>query len=114
MNQFDLTASPMLTDFTNTPNFTPWDHVPNQVPLDQGVGDTRVPSNPLEKAWKQTKAEMFKGKSTKADAEDPYTLNHLTWYEATGFKRAYPGETKVRPPSDFADRLAHFLPKNDD
>ena len=40
MNQFDLMASPMRTDFTNTPppeNFQPWTHVPNQVPLNQGV-----------------------------------------------------------------------------
>ena len=41
MNQFDLVASPMRTDFVKgTPpadNFQPWTHVPNQVPLDQGV-----------------------------------------------------------------------------
>jgi len=41
----------------------------------------------------------------KPDAEDPDTVNHLAWYEATDFKRPYPGETKVRPPSDFAGLL---------
>jgi hypothetical protein len=49
--------------------------------------------------------QIFAGKSTKPDSEDPDTVNHLTWYEATNFKRPYPGETKVRPPTDFKDRL---------
>jgi YVTN family beta-propeller protein len=114
LNQFDLVASPMTTDFTDTPpaaNFQPWTHVANQVPLDLGVpGVSNPPSaspiNDLEKAWKKTKTEMFAGKMNKPDSEDVYTLNHLIWYEATGFKRPYPGETKVRPPSEFAARLA--------
>jgi YVTN family beta-propeller protein len=107
LNQFDLVASPMLTDFTNTPNFTPWDHVPNQVPLDLGVrGGTAASLSPMEKAWKAAKTRMFAGRTTKPDSEDADTLNHLIWYEATGFKRPYPGETKVRPPSEFADRIA--------
>ena len=43
LNQFDLIASPMLTDFTNTPNTAPWTHVANQVPLDMGVtGSTAI------------------------------------------------------------------------
>jgi hypothetical protein len=29
------------------------------------------------------------------------TVNHLTWYEATGFTRPYPGEKTVRPASAF-------------
>jgi phospholipase C len=111
LNQFDLVASPMFTDFvTGTPpaaNFAPWTHVPNQVALDYGVAASNAPMNDLEKAWKKTKAQMFAGKMNKPDSEDVYTLNHLIWYEATGFKRPYPGEAAVRWPSEFADRLAH-------
>jgi len=114
MNQFDLLASPMFTDFTNTPHFGAWDHVPNEVPLDQGVTSQTAPVNELEKAWRATKVQMFAGKSTKPDSEDPVVMNHLTWYEATGFKRPFPGETKVRPPSDFADRIAHPPAGDDD
>ncbi len=110
MNQFDLVASPMRTAFTNNPptsNFKPWMHVRNQVPLNQGVGEKEVNTKgsdrlkALRAAWRQKKAEIFAGKLTKPDAEDPDTVNHLNWYEATGFKRPYPGESTVRPPSDF-------------
>ncbi len=111
MNQFDLVASPMRTAFVEgTPpaaNFKPWTHVPNQVPLDQGVtaSAANTKESPaiksLRAAWLQKKAEIFAGKLTKPDAEDPDAVNHLNWYMATGFKRPYPGETTVRPPSDF-------------
>jgi hypothetical protein len=111
MNQFDLVASPMRTDFVKgTPpadNFKPWTHVPNQVALTEGVSASSddPTSNPkvkaLRAAWLQKKAQIFAGKLRKPDSEDPDTVNHLNWYEATGFKRPYPGESTVRPPSDF-------------
>jgi hypothetical protein len=118
MNQFDLVASPMRTAFTlATPpakNFEPWTHVPNQVSLDQGVAGGaaqpnvkhKVAKNPkslkdLKEAWLQKKVELFAGKLTRPDAEDPEAVNHFNWYMSTGFKRPYPGESKVRPPSDF-------------
>jgi hypothetical protein len=106
MNQFDLVASPMRTAFVKgTPpkaNFAPFTHVPNQVPLDMGVTvASNEPINGLKKAWRKAKLQMFAGKMTKPDSHDPDTLNHLIWYEATGFKRPYPGEKKVRPPTEF-------------
>jgi hypothetical protein len=113
MNQFDLVASPMRTDFVKNKSeahFEPFDHVLNQIPLDQGVASSKNnlkgPAGALAKAWGKAKLKIFAGKSTKPDSEDPDTVNHLTWYEATGFTRPYPGETKVRPPTDFKDRLA--------
>ncbi len=111
MNQFDLVASPMRTAFVKgTPpadNFKPWAHVKNQVPLDEGVVASAAPTTDspqvvaLRKAWLQKKAEIFAGKLTRPDAEDPDAVNHLNWYLTTGFKRPYPGEKTVRPPSDF-------------
>ena len=111
MNQFDLIASPMRTDFVKgTPpaeNFLPWTHVLNEVPLDQGVGandDNTKGSGRLKAlraAWLQKKAEIFAGKLTKPDSEDPDTVNHLNWYMSTGFTKPYPGENTVRPPSEF-------------
>ncbi len=111
MNQYDLVASPMRTDFVKgTPpagNFEPWTHVANQVPLNQGVGQNEDHSKDSHKvqdlraAWLRKKAEIFAGKLTKPDAEDPDTVNHLNWYMSTGFTRPYPGESTVRPPSEF-------------
>jgi YVTN family beta-propeller protein len=130
MNQFDLVASPITTVFvtgTSEANFAPFTHLPNEVPLDMGVmasnepvnglgkaskkaklkmfaGKMTKPDEPvngLEKAWRKMKLKMFAGKMTKPDAQDPDTLNHLIWYEATGFKRPYPGEKTVRPPTEF-------------
>ncbi|HZD48590.1 MAG TPA: bifunctional YncE family protein/alkaline phosphatase family protein [Silvibacterium sp.] len=112
MNQFDLVASPMRTAFVEgTPpaaNFKPWTHVKNQVPLDQGVTTTTATNTTdspavkaLRAAWLQKKTQIFAGKLTRPDSEDPDTVNHLNWYMSTGFKRPYPGEKMVRPPSDF-------------
>ena len=47
------------------------------------------------------KAQVFAGKYQKPDSENPDVVNHLDWYEATGFKVPYPGETKVLPASAF-------------
>jgi len=111
MNQFDLVASPMRTAFVKgTPpagNFKPWTHVANQVPLDDGVtasaaDTTRSPKvKALREAWLQKKTQIFAGKLSKPDSEDPDTVNHLNWYMSTGFVRPYPGEKTVRPPSEF-------------
>jgi len=111
MNQFDLIASPMRTAFVKgkppAKNFLPWTHVRNQVPLNQGVGADEANTKgsatikALRAGWLQKKAEIFAGKLTKPDSEDPDTVNHLNWYMSTGFKRPYPGESTVRPPSDF-------------
>jgi YVTN family beta-propeller protein len=110
MNQFDLTATPMRTDFTNTPpdsNFLPWTHVANDIPLNQGVtssaedksGSPKIKA--LRAGWLQKKKQIFAGKLTRPDSEDPDTVNHLNWYMATGFTRPYPGEKTVRPASEF-------------
>ena len=117
MNQFDLVASPMSTLFMEKPpvdNFKPWSHVPNLIPLDTGVqlasvtpaADESAAVKALKVGWMKKKAQVFAGKHTKPDSEDPDTVNHLNWYEATNFSRPYPGEAKVRPASDFKHRKA--------
>jgi YVTN family beta-propeller protein len=127
MNQSDLVASPMATLFLDNPpadNFLPWTHVPTQVPLNTGVSQTPTetaipscPAKPVKKArstkvespavkalragWMAKKAAIFAGHYGQPDVEDSDTVNHLNWYEATGFTRPYPGEKTVRPASDF-------------
>jgi YVTN family beta-propeller protein len=120
MNQFDLVASPMRTAFVTgdapASNFKAWTHVPNTIPLNDGVSATASnktlsPSvQALKTAWLQKKAQIFAGKLTKPDSEDPDTVNHFNWYMSTGFTVPYPGESKVRPPSEFNNPA----PKGDD
>jgi hypothetical protein len=124
MNQFDLVASPMRTLFIDNPpqsNFLPWTHVPSQIPLTMGVNQTATQSIPgatpsirthgdpkesspvraLRSSWMKMKAEIFAGKQHTPDSENPDIVNHLDWYEATGFTQPYPGESKVLPASAF-------------
>jgi hypothetical protein len=69
----------------------------------------------LRKAWMDTRKKMFAGKhQVMADSEDTETVNHLNWYEATGFTRPYPGEDKVRPPTDFPNRFKERHEDDDD
>jgi YVTN family beta-propeller protein len=123
-------------------NFLPWTHVCNGIPLNQGVTQTptqTIPSpNPpacvlaatsasakaqtatesaavraLRAGWMKKKAEIFAGKYQIPDSEDPDTVRHYNWYEATGFKVPYPGEKKVRPASEFK-RKAPVADTDDD
>jgi YVTN family beta-propeller protein len=116
MNQFDLVASPMATAFVQgdppRSNFAPFTHLANIVPLDKGVKEDSYPKGATARQWRAAKAKIFEGKSTRPDSEDPDTVAHLAWYEATDFKRPYPGESRVRPPSDFKDRFG--TPAGDD
>jgi YVTN family beta-propeller protein len=121
MNEFDLVTSPMRTFFCDNPpatNFQAWTHVPNDIPLDQGVTTGQVKTDSpvvaaLRAGWLNKKTEIFKGKLTKPDSEDPDTVNHLDWYEATGFTRPYPGEKTVRPATEF-NRPAPAADDDDD
>jgi len=121
----------MSTLFLDNPpadNFLPWTHVAAGVPLTYGVSQTATQTLPpscsaapavkpqstaqstqkdspkvkaLRAGWMRKKGEIFAGNYHRPDVEDSDTVNHLNWYESTNFTRPYPGETKVRPASDF-------------
>jgi YVTN family beta-propeller protein len=128
MNQNDLVASPASEIFIDNPpanNFLPWAHVPNGVPLNLGVNqtptETAIPgatasvspltypgmaaaAKALQAAWLKAKAQIFAGKSQIPDAEDPNIVAHYDWYDATGYSVPFPGEKKVRFPSEFKSK----------
>ncbi len=113
MNQNDLVASPMYEIFVNNPpttNFLPWNHVQNVLPLTQGTtAKLQLPTQDLkvvalQAGWLKKKAQIFAGKYHIPDSEDPDTVMHYNWYEATGFVVPFPGEKTVRPASDFKKR----------
>ncbi|HEY1808545.1 MAG TPA: bifunctional YncE family protein/alkaline phosphatase family protein [Acidobacteriaceae bacterium] len=123
MNQNDLVASPMKTLFTDHPqkaNFLPWRHVLNCVPLTYGVTGYTAPANvtpqvgcgvsdvamtpaakALQIAWQKKKAEIFAGKYHLPDSEDPNTVSHYDWYDATQYMVPFPGDKTVLAPSAF-------------
>ncbi len=110
MNQNDLVASPMSEIFIDNPpavNFLPWSHVQNGIALDEGTtAKLKLPTKDpkveaLQAGWLKKKTEIFAGKYHIPDSEDPDTVRHYNWYEATGFVRPFPGEKTVRPASDF-------------
>ncbi len=123
-------------------NFNPWTSVAAGVPLNYEVNQTPTQTLPaacyagtkvkgqpnlrprstqaespavkaLRAGWMAKKAEIFAGNYQRPDVEDSDTVNHLDWYEATGFMRPYPGENKVRPASDF-NRAAPTKADDDD
>ena len=115
MNQFDLVASPMRTAFVKgTPpaeNFAAVDARAEPGPAGPRALQRAQPTQTgspqvkaLRAAWLQKKAEIFAGKLTKPDSEDPDTVNHLNWYMSTGFTRPYPGENTVRPRANSTTR----------
>jgi YVTN family beta-propeller protein len=118
MNQFDLVATPMRDIFTNTPNLTPWDHVPSNIDLTTGascstsasaaVATTATPAAAAaQTAWTAWKKETFAGMASHTpDVVDEDVLNHYDWYAAHNFDKAYPGETRVRMPSEFRSAFA--------
>ena len=123
MNQNDLVASPMYEIFTDNPpaaNFLPWSHVQNELLLDLGTtAKLELPTKDpkvlaLQAGWLKKKAEIFAGKYHTPDSEDPDTVRHYNWYEATGFVVPFPGEKTVRPASDFNNPAPTTTDDDDD
>jgi hypothetical protein len=101
MTQFELVASPMTTAFTDTPNLAPFTHLPATIALDTFPGQgTATRHAALERAWMRESERLLRGKEDKADAVDDDALNHVIWYAATGFDRAYPGEEEISVPKE--------------
>ena len=122
MNQNDLVASPMTEIFINNinspsqlpaNNLLAWSHVANGTPLTETSSGTLAKlqkTNPkaavLAAGWIKKKNDIFAGKYHMPDSEDPNTVSHYNWYEATGFTVPFPGEKTVRPASDFNNHKA--------
>ncbi|MEV5537028.1 phosphoesterase [Saccharopolyspora shandongensis] len=119
MNQKDTAASPMHRAFSPHADFTPYNAVPNQVPLTDGLKTmpecgadvpaqpalttTSVPADKQQLAmrWADWKAQQHaNGTADKVDAFNPAQLNHLGWYEATGWEKPFPGEDTFYAPAD--------------
>ena len=50
------------------------------------------------------------GANAEPDYADPEQMNHLTWYETSGWTKPYPGESKIFAPNDVPGA---FIPSSD-
>ncbi|MFE0516151.1 alkaline phosphatase family protein [Streptomyces sp. NPDC058964] len=124
MNQKDSAASPMRGAFTRHADYTPFMALPNRTPLTDGLKtppscglDTPAPQDPsaapvpsskvpadkrelaaLWDAWKSK--QRLTGPNAVPDYANPAQMNHFTWYQTHGWKKPYPGETRIFAPKD--------------
>ncbi|MEV5706477.1 alkaline phosphatase family protein [Actinoallomurus sp. NPDC052274] len=134
MNQKDSAATPMSAAFTNKPDYTPFTALPNRTSLTLGLStppscglDTPAAQNPKAAAvpsakvpaaeqpvaakWQAWKAKQpFTGPNAKADSANPEQMNHFSWYEAHGWTKPYPGETKIYAPDQVPGA---YIPSSD-
>ena len=90
MNQFDLSAEPMIDCFTETPDFTPYKALENNIPLDEL-------NPPLESL--SGDALYWAKKSLEQDLEDvdridEDTFNRIIWHAVKGYDVPYPGSAE--------------------
>ena len=81
MNQFDASATPMTSCFTNEIDLTPYTAAPNNIPLDQlnpKVADIR---EPRQRHWAEVSLKLPLDDIDEADED---TLNRVLWHAARG------------------------------
>jgi hypothetical protein len=100
MNQFDASATPMTSCFTDQIDLTPYTSVPNNIPLDQlnpKVSDIR---DPRQRHWAEVSLQMPLDDIDEADED---TLNRVLWHAARGRDDTYPAWAVLPEPEEFED-----------
>jgi YVTN family beta-propeller protein len=87
MNQFDTSATPMASCFTDKPDLTPYDALPNQIPLDRLNPTLADIKDPRERHWA---AESAKLDLDDVDLADEDTFNRILWHARRGRDDTYP------------------------
>jgi hypothetical protein len=127
----------MYGAFTSQPNYTPFTAVPNQTSLTLGVSPlpscganvpagqsaatvakadvaaTSVPAAEQSVAalWKAWAAQQhLTGANAVPDFANPEQMNRYTYYQTTGWTKAYPGDKKIYAPNDVPGA---FIPSAD-
>jgi len=106
-NQLDMAAEPMYDAFTNKANNRPFNALPNNIPLDTLNPQPAQVTNPMQKAWLQWSQKQNFGTEDQV-AFAP--MNRLTWYSTTGYKRPFPGDSKVMTPAEVLARFPQDVP----
>ena len=121
MNDKDSAATPMFGAFTSKPDYTPFAAVPNQTSLTAGLStpppcgadipagttaakiaaSTAVPANmqAIAAQWATwLKQQRTTGPRAVPDFANPEQMNRYVWYQTTGWKKPYPGDSKIYAP----------------
>ncbi|GAA4216421.1 bifunctional YncE family protein/alkaline phosphatase family protein [Actinocatenispora rupis] len=121
MNQMDRAAEPMTDAFTNRADPRAYTALPNQVPLDLGLKPTSATAGAAavthpqpvvpaaeravyEKWVVWSDAQRTGGSRPEEDMTNPAQLNRLSWYASTGWRRPYPGDTRILAPDEVPGR----------
>jgi hypothetical protein len=87
MNQFDASATPMATCFTDKPDFTPYQSVPNNIPLDRLNPPLQAIGDPRQLHWAKISLELPLDDIDQADED---TFNRILWHAVRGSDDTYP------------------------
>jgi hypothetical protein len=87
MNQFDASATPMASCFTDQPDLTPYQAVPNNIPLDQLNPDMAQIRDPRQRHWAEVSLAM---PLDDIDEADENLFNRILWHAARGRDDTYP------------------------
>ena len=119
MNQYDLVASPMRTAFVNGSDEDELHAVDARCrtgsagPGRYGGTQANTKGQPEDQGpeggWLEKKEEIFAGKLTKPDSEDPDTVNHLNWYRRPGLSGPIPARARFARRASSTTR--HLLAK---
>jgi hypothetical protein len=101
MNQFDASATPMASCFTDKPDLTPYKAVPNIVPLDQVNPQLSDIRNPRQRYWAEVSIKLPLDDVDEADED---TFNRVLWFAARGSDETYPAWAVNRDDDDDDDR----------
>jgi YVTN family beta-propeller protein len=92
MNQFDLSATPMASCFTDKPDFTPYDVALNRIPLDEM--NPRLESlSGAQRYWALKSVALPLDDIDQADED---TFNRILWHSAKGYDTPYPQVAQVQ------------------
>jgi YVTN family beta-propeller protein len=87
MNQFDASATPMASCFTDKPDMTSYTGVRNNIPLDQTNPPLADIRDPRQRHWAEVSLAL---NLDEIDAADEDQLNRILWYAARGRDDTYP------------------------
>jgi len=96
MNQFDVSAAPMASCFTNKPVFTPYQVAPNRIPLDE----MNPPLAALSGARWYWAMKSLSLPLDNVDEADEDTLNRILWHSVKGYDTPYPRLASARQERD--------------